>query len=236
MRYQNTTLHGVLVVDKPLGVSSMGVVRVVRRRAGQAKTGHAGTLDPLATGVLVCCLGRATKAVNVLMDTTKVYEATVDLSAFTNTDDAEGRPEPVHVDSPPTGDAVSAAVVEFEGVIQQTPPAFSAVKIGGERAYKLARTGRPAATAPRPVRIDRIEIVGYAWPELQLIVTCGKGTYIRALARDIGRRLGTGGHLTALRRTRVGPYAIDRAIPLDDVPDPLTAEHLLEIPRPEDLA
>ena len=223
-------MNGLLIVDKPLGCSSMDVVRVVRRAAGRAKTGHAGTLDPLASGVIVCGLGRGTKCVEHVMGLTKIYETTIDLSAFTATDDAEGERQPVEVVTPPMVERVRAALDQLIGDVQQTPPAYSAIKVGGRRAYKLARQGVAVVMPPRIVRIDRIELRRYEWPMLDITVTCGRGTYIRSLARQIGVMLGTGGYLTALRRTAIGPYTIDRAIPLDHLPQPLTAEHLLPMP------
>lgn len=228
MKYKRHDLHGLLVVDKPVGVSSMDVVRRVRRAAGHCKTGHAGTLDPLASGVLVVCLGKATRSVDQLMQLTKVYQTTIDLSALTNTDDAEGERQPVDVPDPPGERAVRAALDSLVGDIQQTPPAYSAIKVNGQRAYKLARQGGDVELKPRTVRIDSIELNAYTWPALTITITCGKGTYIRSLARQIGSALGAGGHLTALRRTAVGPYTIDRAVPLDGVPEPLNAEHLTE--------
>lgn len=228
MRYRRHDLHGLLVVDKPLGLSSMDVVRVVRRAAGHCKTGHAGTLDPLATGVLICCLGCATRRVDELMGMTKVYETTVDLSAFTSTDDAEGERQEVGVARQPAATEIRTALDVLTGTIEQTPPAYSAIKVGGQRAYKLARKGDDLVLPSRFVRIDAIEMIGYDWPLLRIVVTCGKGTYIRSLARQIGGLLGTGGHLTALRRTAVGPYTIDRAVKLDDVLSPLMPEHLTE--------
>ncbi len=230
MKYRRHDLHGILVVDKPVGCSSMDVVRRVRFAAGHCKTGHAGTLDPLASGVLICCLGKATKAVDLLMGQTKVYETTVDLSALTNTDDAEGERQPVDVAEPPTAAQVREALDRLTGDIQQTPPAYSAIKIDGQRAYKLARKGDNVDIPARTVRIDRIALRRYGWPTLELTVTCGKGTYIRSLARQIGGLLNTGGHLTALRRTAIGHYTIDRATPLDAVPEPLMPEHLTPAP------
>ena len=231
MRYRVTNLHGLLVVDKPAGPSSMDVVRQVRRAAGHCKTGHAGTLDPLATGVLICCLGRATRAVESLMGLTKVYEATVDLTAFSTTDDAEGERTTIDVLQPPTAEQVRAVLDDLTGPIEQTPPSYSAVKVGGRRAYKLARKGEPVEIPARMVQIDAIDVTGYTWPDLHTTVTCGKGTYMRSLARQIGERLGTGGYLTALRRTAIGLYTIDRAVALDDVPQPLQQEHLLPAPQ-----
>ncbi len=233
MRYRRTDLHGLLVVDKPVGPTSMDVVRVVRRRAGGCKTGHAGTLDPLASGVVVCCLGQATRAVDRLMALEKVYATRIDLDAFTATDDAEGEREPVDVAAPPSVDRIRGVLDELTGLIEQTPPAYSAVKVDGRRAYDLARKGEAVKVRPRTVRIDAIALEGYDWPRLDITVTCGKGTYIRSLARQIGVALNTGGHLAALRRTTVGPYTLDRAVGLDDVPEPLNAEHLLPAPDPQ---
>jgi len=230
-------LVGLLNVDKPLRLSSMSVVSVVRRRAGGAKTGHAGTLDPLATGVLLVCVGKpATRAVDRFMGMPKRYRATVDLSSFTSTDDAEGEREVVvPPDDPehpaiPSIDAIRAACDQWTGRIMQAPPAFSAIKVGGRRAYRMARRGEEVDLPARPIEIHSIEIVDYAWPGLVIDVHCGKGTYIRSLARDLGRTLGVGGHLTSLRRTAIGEYAIEDAIVLDDVPDALHQSDLLPLP------
>ena len=224
------SLNGLLVVDKPLGLSSMDVVRRVRRAAGGVKTGHAGTLDPLATGVVVCCLGRATKAVPRLMDMSKTYEATVDLSAFTCTDDKEGPREEVDVAAPPNEAAVRAALDRFEGQIQQRPPAHSAVHVDGRRAYERARRGEDFELPLRTVRIDRIELISFDWPMLEIRVHCGKGTYIRSLARDLGRTLGTGGHLAALRRTAVGSYDLSGAADEARLKQPITQSDLIDVP------
>jgi len=205
-------VSGLLVVDKPLGASSMDVVRRVRRAAGGAKTGHAGTLDPLATGVVICCLGSATRQVETLMGLTKVYQTQVDLSAFTPTDDREGDRDEVTVDDPPDQRVVRAALDQLVGSIQQTPPNYSAVHVGGRRAYKLARSGQPVSLQPRTVRVDCVDLLAYSWPLLTLRITCGRGTYIRSMARDLGRLLGTGGHLASLRRLSVGPYDLSVAV------------------------
>ena len=195
----------------------MDVVRRVRwsasrgQRVKKTKCGHAGTLDPLATGVVICCIGKATKAVDRLMGLTKVYEAGVDLSAFTTTDDREGSRREVEVATPPTRDAVALACAGFVGeAVEQVPPAFSAIHIDGRRAYDLARRGEDVKMRPRQVRIDAIELLDYTWPISTIRVTCGKGTYIRSLGRDLGVALGTGGHLASLRRTAVGPYRVGR--------------------------
>ena len=228
---QSEEVCGLLVVDKPIGWSSMDVVRRVRRAAGRAKTGHAGTLDPLATGVVICCLGRATRCVVRLMDLTKVYETRVDLSAFTTTDDREGERDVVDVAQPPSEAQVREAVGRFVGHIEQRPPAFSAVHIGGRRAYKLARRGEVVDMPVRTVRVDAIEVLAYAWPELSLRITCGKGTYIRSIARDLGQTLGTGGHLSALRRTAVGSYGLSLAVDAARLEQPIGADDLLPMPQ-----
>ena len=213
-------------MDKPVGPTSMQMVRVVRRAAGHCKTGHAGTLDPLASGLLVVCLGRATKAVERLMGMRKVYEARVDLSGWSATDDAEGPIEPVRVDEPPSGERVRAVLAGLTGVVMQRPPAHSAVKVGGKRAYALARKGKPPEMKERPVRIDGIEVVSYRYPELEIVVRCGKGTYIRSLARQIGEGLGTGGYLRGLRRTAIGVYEVSDAVGPEGLPERIEQEHL----------
>jgi tRNA pseudouridine55 synthase len=215
-------LNGILVIDKHVGPSSFAICRDVRRATGGAKVGHAGTLDPFASGVLVLALGKATKAVPTLMATDKRYTATVDLGAFSTTDDPEGEITQVDVIAPPPLDRIEAALGEFTGEIQQQPPIYSAVHVDGERAYKLARRGgleeRPPA---RTVVVHSIEVIEYAFPRLVLDIRCGKGVYIRSLARDLGVSLGVGGMLTALRRTQVGTYTIDDAISMDSLPDPI---------------
>ena len=242
--YTAAGFDGLVVVDKPLGLSSMDVVRHVRRAAGRGlavgvdgaaerghspgtsrgeggkrrkvKTGHAGTLDPLATGVVICCLGKATKQVERLMGLTKVYEAAVDLTAFTTTDDREGeRAEVAPPEERPTRRAVEAALRPMVGEVDQVPPAFSAIHVQGRRAYAMARRGEAVKLGPRRVRIDAIEVLAYEWPTVTIRVTCGKGTYIRSIGRDLGRALGTGGHLAALRRTAVGPYRVEDAWPIE---------------------
>eukprot|EP00752_Nemacystus_decipiens_P013564 g12022.t1 len=230
-------LCGLLVIDKPLGWSSMTAVRKVRGAAGgrvkgpnKLKVGHAGTLDPLATGVLVVCLGRATQLVEQLMGQGKVYEATIDLSAFTASDDAEMPREEVHVEAPPTIDQIDEALAQQTGLIQQVPPDFSAVHIDGKRAYKAARQGETIEIKPRQVRVDAIERLRYDWPQLDVRIACGKGTYIRSIARDLGKLLGTGGHLTALRRTVVGNYTVEMAYPVDQLENGLKQEDLLPLP------
>jgi tRNA pseudouridine55 synthase len=207
----------------------MTAVAAVRRRAGGVRTGHAGTLDPLATGVLVMALGRATRSIERLMATDKRYRTEIDLTAFTATDDREGDRTEVAVATPPDEAAVQAALARFTGTIQQRPPAFSAMKVGGRRAYAAARKGTPMELAPRPVRVDAIGLVEFRFPIVTLDIRCGKGFYVRSLARDLGVALGTGGHCASIRRTAVGPFTLDEARPLDALPQRLAAADLLPL-------
>ena len=224
---------GLLVIDKPIRRTSMDVCRIVRARlrAGGAprriKVGHGGTLDPLATGVLVVLVGRATKLCDQVMARAKRYRAEIDLSAFTPSDDAETERQEVHVLRPPSPAQAQAALGQFIGDVQQTPPVHSAIWVEGRRSYSLARAGEARPLAPRAVRIDAIDVIDYRFPRLTLDIRCGKGVYVRSLARDIGRALGTGGTLAALQRTGVGRWTIDQAVTLDQLPDPLSAPDLL---------
>lgn len=225
----STTPSGFLVVDKPLGMSSMRAVSIIRRKAGGLKTGHAGTLDPLATGVLVLALGRATKGIELMMGTPKRYRTVIDLGAFTTTDDREGEREEVAVESPPSLERIDKALEAFKGRIMQRPPAFSAMKVNGKRAYKLAREGKPPRMEPRPIDVHDIEIVNYQWPELELDLHVGKGFYVRSLARELGAALGTGGHCASIRRTAVGPFTLEGAVDPDDLEDPLPLALLIDV-------
>lgn len=226
---------GVLIVDKPLRATSAGMCTLVKGRlkAGGApkrvKVGHGGTLDPLATGVLVILVGKATRLSDRVMAGGKEYVATIDLSRVSPTDDLEGDTSPVEVERPPAEGDVRAACARFLGRILQRPPEHSAVKIGGERAYRLARAGEPTPVRARPVTIRAISLVRYQWPTAVLHVDCGKGVYIRSLARDLGVALGTGGVLTGLRRTRVGPFRADSARTPDQLPDPLGQADLIPL-------
>lgn len=227
--YSHSNLNGLLIVDKPMGWSSMDIIRRIRRVTERCKAGHAGTLDPLATGVVVCCLGSATKLVDSLMGGTKVYLTRVDLSAFTQTDDLEGEREEVVVDTPPTQQQVLDALSQLTGEIQQIPPAYSAIHVNGQRAYKLARKGETVEIEPRQVTVHAIELLSYQWPMADLSITCGKGTYIRSIARDLGKMLGTGGHCATLRRTAVGPYTLEHAITGDRLDQPITQADLIVV-------
>jgi tRNA pseudouridine55 synthase len=213
-RRKGRPVSGWLVIDKPADITSTQVVARVRRLTGAAKAGHAGTLDPMATGILPIALGEATKTVAYAMEGEKTYRFTVRWGEARDTDDLEGRPV---AESPvrPDRSAIEAALPAFIGEIEQTPPAFSAVKIAGERAYDLAREGEAVEPAPRIVRIDAIRLL--AMPDADhaaFEVESGKGAYMRALARDLARALGTCGHLSVLRRLRVGAFALDGAVTL----------------------
>lgn len=207
---------GFLVLDKPIGLSSaraLGRAKWLLPRG--TKIGHAGTLDPLASGVLVAMVGRCTKLCERVMGQAKRYEATITLGATSATDDAEGPIAATDVGEMPSREAVEAALARFVGTIEQLPPTFSAMKVGGRRACDRTRDGETVVLQPRQVRIDAIELVDFAWPTLAIVVDCGRGTYVRSIARDVGAELGVGGYLSALRRTRVGPFTIERAATLE---------------------
>ncbi|MFV1364436.1 tRNA pseudouridine(55) synthase TruB [Mycolicibacterium elephantis] len=217
------TEAGLVIVDKPAGMTSHDVVGRCRRIFGTRKVGHAGTLDPMATGVLVVGIERATKILGLLTTTDKSYAATIRLGQTTSTEDAEGEVLQT-VSAADVSDArIEAAVAALRGEIDQIPSAVSAVKVGGQRAYKLAREGQPVELAPRKVRIDKFDVLEIrrrdGLVDVDVEVACSSGTYIRALARDVGAALGVGGHLTALRRTRVGNFGLDQARSLDALAD-----------------
>jgi tRNA pseudouridine55 synthase len=221
----------VLAVDKPTGPTSRRVVDQVGRLLPRGtRLGHAGTLDPAASGVLVLCLGAATRLIRHLHAAGKSYHATVRLGAISDTLDAEGTVVETPDATPPSLEVVRAAVTPLTGRVLQAPPAFSALKVRGERAYDLARRGESPELEPREVRIDRIEVRSYAWPIVELQVDCGSGTYIRSIARDLGEALGVGGLLQALRRTRVGGFTLADAVPLDEL-TPETLPHRLRPAR-----
>ena len=216
-RRDRRDVHGWIVLDKPIGMTSTQAVAVVKRLFQAKRAGHAGTLDPLASGSLPIALGEATKTVPFVMDGRKCYRFTVCWGEERDTDDIEGRVVATS-DSRPTREAIESLLPGFTGVIEQIPPRYSAIKIQGERAYDLARDGEVVELAPRKVEIHRLTLVDQ--PDSHLAVfeaECGKGTYVRALARDMGRILGCHGHICALRRTLVGPFAEDDMIPLDQL-------------------
>ena len=212
---------GLVVVDKPAGVTSHDVVGRCRRIFGTRKVGHAGTLDPMATGVLVVGIERATKILGLLTATDKSYSATIRLGQTTSTEDAEGEVlQTVSADGV-TDAQIGEAVATLRGEIAQVPSAVSAIKVGGKRAYQLAREGQVVELAARTIRIDRFDVLAVRRHEglvdVDVEVDCSSGTYIRALARDVGADLGVGGHLTALRRTRVGGFGLDQARTLGEL-------------------
>ena len=214
-RKKGKAVHGWLVLDKPVGMTSTQAVGAVRRIYDARKAGHAGTLDPLATGVLPIALGEATKTVPYAVDGTKHYRFTVRWGAATDTDDAEGEIVATS-EARPNREAIEALLPSFTGEILQTPPAFSAIKIGGARAYDLAREGETVELQPRPVRIETLALLDMPAPDTAMLeARCGKGTYVRALARDMGRTLGCLGHLVALRRTLVAPFHEAQAVTLE---------------------
>src|SRR4051794_28712731 len=206
---------GLLVVDKPAGWTSHDVVGKVRGLVGTRKVGHAGTLDPMATGVLVLGVERATKLLGHLALDTKTYLATIRLGAETSTDDAEGEPTATADASGVDDAAIAAGVARLTGDIEQVPSTVSAIKVDGKRAYERARAGEEVTLAARPVHVARFDVLATRREgpavDLDVLVDCSSGTYVRALARDLGRGLGVGGHLTALRRTRVGPFTLEHA-------------------------
>jgi len=208
-------MFGFVNVNKPPGPTSFTVVATVRRQVNRkVKVGHAGTLDPFAGGVLVICVGPATRLTSYVQAAHKRYLAGVTLGATSTTDDTEGQLTATPGARAPDAEAVRQAVAQFVGRIEQVPPAFSAVHVDGSRAYKLARKGHALDIPPRAVTIHSIDVVRYAWPQLEIDVRCGGGTYIRSLARDIGAALGTGGYCASLTRTEVGPFTLDSAIDL----------------------
>ena len=211
----------ILYVDKPLGWTSFDAVKRLRgaltRRLGvkKLKVGHAGTLDPLATGVMILCTGKATKRIDEFQAGVKEYIATIALGATTPSFDLETEIDATYPTEHITRELVEDTLRSFTGRIEQVPPAFSAVKVDGKRAYDLARKGRDVELKPKVLVIDEIELLDYAPTSITIRVVCSKGTYIRALARDIGQALGSGGHLTALRRTRVGEVNIADCLTVD---------------------
>ncbi len=213
--HRGRPIHGWLVIDKAPGQTSTDVVNRVKRLTQARKCGHGGTLDPLATGVLPIALGEATKTVQYVMDAQKTYRFTLRFGEARDTDDAEGTVVATSAVRP-TDVEIEAALTPFRGEILQRPPTFAAVKVQGERAYDLARRGEPVALEPRRVRIDELRLVARPDPDhASFEMVCGKGAYVRALARDLGEALGCLAHVAALRRTAVGPFGLDRALTLD---------------------
>ena len=229
-------VSGIVSVNKPAGRTSFDVIRVVRRGTGVRKVGHAGTLDPAASGVLLVLLGQAVRVSEYLMELPKTYRATVRLGVATDTYDAEGAPTQVTETVDVSRDEVERALAGFVGEIEQTPPAFSAVKVQGQPAYRLARKGAAVELRSRQARIDRIDLLRFEAPDVEIEVECGKGTYIRSLAHDFGLALGCGGHLASLVRTRAGPFAVESAVSAEELEAAITSGEWRELLLPMDCA
>ena len=230
---------GIVVIDKPAGWTSHQVVSKVRRLAGARKVGHAGTLDPMATGVLVIGIGRATRLLGYLALTEKAYEATIRLGVFTVSDDADGEVTATPGARGLTDDQIETALADLRGEVMQVPSAVSAIKVDGVRSYVRVRSGQKVALAPRPVTVRRLEVVGREDLEvdgtgvidLAVVVECSSGTYVRALARDLGNALRAGGHLAALRRTQVGAFTVNEAQTIEEAERELKIVPIGEIVR-----
>ncbi|MGN6748482.1 MAG: tRNA pseudouridine(55) synthase TruB, partial [Xanthobacteraceae bacterium] len=215
VKRQKRDVHGWLVLDKPVGMTSTHAVSVIKHLFAARRAGHAGTLDPLASGCLPIALGEATKTVPFVFDGRKTYRFTIRWGEERDTDDAEGRVVETS-DQRPGRDAIELLLPRFTGMIEQVPPRFSAVKLGGERAYDLARDGEAVELAARTIVVHRLELVEVPDPDTAVLsAECGKGTYVRSLARDLGRALGALGHVSSLRRSRVGPFGEADMIPLE---------------------
>jgi tRNA pseudouridine55 synthase len=215
IKRQKRDIHGWLVLDKPVGMTSTHAVSVIKHLYTARRAGHAGTLDPLASGCLPIALGEATKTVPFVFDGRKTYRFTIRWGEERDTDDAEGRVV-AKSDKRPDRNAIEVLLPRFTGTIEQVPPRFSAVKLAGERAYDLARDGEAVELAPRAITIHRLELVEIPDPNHAILTAeCGKGTYVRSLARDLGRELGVLGHVSTLRRSRVGPFGEADMIPLE---------------------
>lgn len=212
------SLEGVLNIDKPLGITSHDVVGQIRRISGNRRVGHAGTLDPLATGVILLCVGRPTRLVEYLMGLPKRYVATIRLGQATDTYDAEGAIVSEKAVEVSQAD-IEQALVPFQGRILQRAPVYSAIKRGGQPLYKLARQGKEVEPPVREVTISELQLQQWQSPYLRLAVACSSGTYIRSLAHDLGQELGCGGHISALRRTAVGEFSVDQAVTLEALQD-----------------
>jgi tRNA pseudouridine55 synthase len=222
---------GLIIVDKPVGPTSHRVVSIVRQGTGIRKVGHAGTLDPRASGVLVLCLGAATRLSEYLSTDTKRYEAVIRFGSSTETFDTEGEMVRITGAAPQVAD-IREVLVEFEGEIEQVPPAYSAIKIQGKKAYELAREGKEVELEPRAVTVHELLFVEYRPPDLVVEIECSAGTYIRSLANDLGERLTTGAHLASLRRTKAGVFTLGDSVPLPALEVALAAGNWDEYRRP----
>src|SRR5262245_23453901 len=220
-------MFGLLNIDKPAAVTSRDVVNRVQRLLRPLKVGHAGTLDPLATGVLIVAIGPATRLIEYVQRMPKTYQGTFLLGRTSDTEDIEGSVVEMAAATVPTRLQLDAAILRFVGAIEQRPPAYSALKVKGRRAYKVAREGGSVELLPRTVEVHALEIVRYDHPELELLVHCGSGTYVRSLGRDLAEVVGTGAVMSALRRLAVGPFKVDEAAPLADLDFPVIQTRLI---------
>jgi tRNA pseudouridine55 synthase len=222
----NSTRDGLLILDKPAGMTSARAVAIVKQLLPRGtKVGHAGTLDSFATGVLILLLGRATRRCEEIMSWPKTYEATIRLGATTATDDPESPPL-ARMAQPVPPEVLQKTLGKFVGTIQQRPPVYSALKIAGKRSSDRARTGQSVRPEPRAVRVYAIKLLSYEWPMLNLRIDCGRGTYIRSIARDLGEHLGVGGYLTSLRRTRIGECHIEQGVRIDRLSAQNISQHI----------
>ena len=222
--------NGIIIINKPLGITSMDVIRQLRKLTNIKKIGHAGTLDPLASGVLIVAIGKATKKINDLMSLSKQYKTTVDMSQFSTTDDEEGDKTKIKINKIPKQEEIYNTIQKkFIGVIEQIPPIYSAIKIKGKKAYQLAREGKEVVMRSRNVRIEKIQVRDYQWPILKLHIQCSKGTYIRSLGKDIGVELGVAGYLTKLKRISIGDFKIQNSVDLNQLNSNNWKQYLINI-------
>lgn len=229
-------MDGLINFHKSVGITSAKALYKVRAITKQKKSGHAGTLDPAASGVLILCMGKGTKLVESIMDHPKVYRTTARLDATSESFDSDRPLVPIAVTTPPGETRVREALAGFEGAILQVPPNISAIKVGGVPSYKLAGTDKEVALAPRPVIIYWMHLHRYEFPEIDFEMCCGRGTYVRSLIRDLGVRLGTGGVLTSLVRTQIGPLKLESAWTLDALKAAASpAEYLIDLPRAKEM-
>ncbi len=210
-------MFGILNIDKPAGMTSRDVVNGVQRLVRPHKVGHAGTLDPLATGVLVVCLGKATRLIEYVQQQRKQYVGGFELGLTSDTEDVEGEVQRAEGAAEPSLEEIQSALPQFLGQISQRPPAYSALKIAGKRAYTLARRGETVNLAPRPITIHHLTLVEYCYPRLVLDIVCGSGTYVRSLGRDIAESVNTCAIMTSLRRTAVGCFRVEQAVPISEL-------------------
>lgn len=212
---QNTS--GVIIIDKNSGFTSHDVVSIVRKALGIRRVGHCGTLDPLATGLLMICVGKYTRLSPWLMSVDKEYLSTFEFGSYSNTDDADGSITMLQENSHIEESLLRDKLTRFHGEIMQVPPIYSAIRVGGQRSYKRARNGGEVKLQPRSVTVDKIDLVRFSYPEAIFKIKCSKGTYIRSLARDLGKACGSAGYVSQLRRTKVGSIGIDSAITVEDL-------------------